>query len=96
MAADDRVFVIVVENQGGRDPDRMPLLNREADGRRLSPAFTTMQRATQFLSAAQELGYHVELDYIFPAAKQRLGEDFPGHEFHFDPSPEAFFTRSPS
>lgn len=95
MPFPDRVFVIVVEGASGRDPDRMPLLNRDADGRRLTPVFSTMQLATSFLSQAQELGFYVKLDYIFPAAGDRLGEDFPGHEFLLDPSPEAIFDAPP-
>ena len=87
----DRVFLIVVEQVADRDPDRMPLLNR-ADGEvRVSPVFSSMLLATAFLSQAQQLGYFVKLDYIFPADGRRLADDFPEYEFRLDPSPRAFF-----
>ncbi len=92
MALPARVFVIVVESGSGRDPERMPLLSRAGEGGApLAPAFSSMLLATTFLARAQELGHDVKLDYIFPADGRRLSEDFPGHEFRLDPSPEAFF-----
>ena len=70
----------------------MPLLGRSEGTKRTVPVFSTMQHATTFLSKAEALGYHVQLDYIFPADGARLGEDFPEDEFRLDPSPESFFT----
>lgn len=92
MAYPDRVFLVVVETEDGHDPDRMPLLKRERDGRPQAPVFSSMQRATAFLSEAQELGYQVKLDYIFPVEASRLPADFPDHEFQLDPSPRAYFA----
>ena len=83
--------MIVVESEGGHDPDRMPLLSRSKGAVRLTPAFSSMALATTFLAQAQELGYYVKLDYIFPADGRRLDADFPGHEFVLDVSPSAFF-----
>ena len=78
MPLPERVFVIVVESEGGRDPERMPLLSRTvAAGPRRAPAFSSMLLATAFLSQAQQLGYFVKLDYIFPADGRRIAEDFP-------------------
>jgi hypothetical protein len=92
MALPERVFVIVVELESGRDPEGMPVLSRPTErGARLAPAFSSMLLATTFLARAQQLGHYVRLDYIFPADGRRLSEDFPGHEFRLDPSPEAFF-----
>jgi hypothetical protein len=91
MAAGDRAFVIVVETDAGHDPDQMPLLTRQDGKVRIAPAFSSLQLATTFLARAQELGYFVKLDYIFPADRSRLGSDFPQHEFRLDPSPESFF-----
>ena len=95
MALPDRVFLIVVAREGERNPDQMPLLNRADGGRRLTPAFSSMLLATTFLDRAQALGYHVQLDYIFPADTDRLTRDFPDHEFRLDPSPDAFFVTPP-
>jgi hypothetical protein len=93
----ERVFVIVVESEGGRDPERMPLLSQTSPGSaRRTPAFSSMQLATTFLSQAQELGYYVKLDYIFPADRRRLAEDFPEYEVRLDPSPRAFFGGDPA
>jgi hypothetical protein len=87
----DRVFLIVVEQAGDRDPERMSLLNR-ADGEvRLTPVFSSMLLATAFLSQAQQLGHFVKLDYIFPADGHRLADDFPEFQIRLDPSPQAFF-----
>lgn len=91
MAIPDRVFVIVVESEKGRDPERMPLLSRPAGEVRITPAFSSMLLATAFLARARELGYDVKLDYIFPADGRRLTEDFPDYQARLDPSPEAFF-----
>jgi hypothetical protein len=92
LALPERVFVIVVESDAGRDPERMPLLARmDAAGTRRSPAFSSMLLATTFLSRAQQRGHFVKLDYIFPADGRRLSEDFVNHDFQLDPSPEAFF-----
>lgn len=95
MPLPDRVFVVVVEADGGHDPDKMPLLSQSRAERRLTPAFSSMALATTFLAQAQELGYFVKLDYIFPADGRRLGEDFPGHDFVLDVSPQAFFRDGP-
>jgi hypothetical protein len=93
----ERVFVIVVEPEAGRDPERMPLLSQtDAAGTRKAPAFSSMLLATTFLSQAQQLGYFVKLDYIFPADGRRLGEDFPEYQVQLDPSPQAFFRDDPA
>jgi hypothetical protein len=88
----ERVFVIVVESEGGRDPERMPLLTRTgAAGAPRTAAFSSMLLATTFLNQAQQLGHFVKLDYIFPADGRRLAQDFPEYEVRLDPSPQAFF-----
>jgi hypothetical protein len=93
----ERVFVIVVESEGVRDPERMPLLSQTSPGGpRRTPAFSSMLLATTFLSQAQEQGYYVKLDYIFPADGRRLAEDFPEYEVRLDPSPQAFFGGEPA
>ncbi len=97
MTLPDRIFVIVIESEAGRDPELMPLLSRsDASGKRLTPAFSSMLLATTFLARAQQLGHYVKLDYIFPADGRRVAEDFPGHTIQLDPSPEAFFGSEPS
>jgi hypothetical protein len=97
MALPDRVFVIVVVPQGGRQEDRMPLLSRpRRAGAAITPVFSSMRLATTFLDRAQALGHAVALDYIFPAAGGRLADDFPEYEAVIDVSPEAYFPNSPS
>lgn len=97
MSLPERVFVIVVDLEGDRDPEAMPVLSRAATGgARLAPVFSSMLLATTFLARAQELGHYVKLDYIFPADGRRLAQDFPGHEFRLDISPEAYFGESPA
>ena len=84
--------MIVVESEGGRDPEAMPLLSQtDTAGTRKAPAFSSMQLATTFLNQAQQLGYFVKLDYIFPADGGRLAADFPEYQVQLDPSPQAFF-----
>lgn len=74
----------------------MPLLSRaQESGSHTTPAFSSMLLATTFLSQAQELGYYVKLDYIFPADGRRLAEDFPEYRIQLDPSPRAFFGGDP-
>ncbi len=97
MPLPERVFVIVVESEGGRDPERMPLLSQaDAAGTRRAPAFSSMLLATTFLSQAQQLGHFVKLDYIFPADGGRLAADFPEYQVQLDPSPQAFFGDRPA
>ena len=91
------MFVIVVESEGGRDPERMPLLcQADAAGTRRAPVFSSMLLATTFLNQAQPLGHFVKLDYIFPADGTRLIRDFPEYQVQLDPSPQAFFGGSPA
>ena len=70
----------------------MPLLSRGEGDQPTVPVFSSMQHATTFLAKGEELGYHVRLDYIFPADGSRLAADFPGHQFRLDPNPESFFN----
>jgi len=88
----ERVFLIVVEQAGDRDPERMSLLNRVDGEVRLTPVFSSMLLATAFLNQAQQLGHFVKLDYIFPADGHRLADDFPEFKIQLDPSPQAFFA----
>jgi hypothetical protein len=97
VALPDRIFVIVIQAQEGRDPDRMRLLNRsETDGIRITPVFSSMRGATTFLSQGQELGYTVDLDYIFPVDGGQFADDFPEYRAELDPSPASFFVDAPS
>ena len=97
MTLPERVFVIVVEAEGGRDPERMPLLSQtDPAGSRRAPVFSSMLLATAFLSQAQQLGHFVKLDYIFPADGARLAQDFPEYQVQLDPSPQAFFSDRPA
>ena len=92
MTLPERVFLIVVEQAGDRDPERMSLLNRVDGEVRLTPVFSSMLLATAFLNQAQQLGHFVKLDYIFPADGHRLADDFPEFKIQLDPSPQAFFA----
>ena len=97
MPTPDRVFVIVVESEGDRDHDTMPLLRQTGPtGVLRTAAFSSLLLATTFLSQAQQLGHFVKLDYIFPADARRLAQDFPEFEIRLDPSPEAFFGAQPT
>ena len=89
--------MIVVESEGDRDPEKMPLLSQRGPaGARRTAAFSSMLLATTFLSQAQQLGHFVKLDYIFPADGRRLAADFPDYEVRLDPSPQAFFGGEPA
>jgi len=71
----------------------MRLLNRSApDGFRITPVFGSMLGATTFLSQGQELGYTVDLDYIFPVDGNRFADDFPEYRPALDPNPASFFS----
>src|SRR5437016_14255338 len=97
MPPPDRVFVIVVETEGERDPERMSLLSLPGTGgARRTPAFSSMLLATTFLNQAQQLGHFVKLDYIFPADGRRLADDFTGYEVRLDPRPQALFAHEPA
>ena len=92
MDLPERVFVIVLLPETGRDPDRVSLLHRAvADGRLMTPVFSTMLLATTFLDRAQKLGQSAPLDYIFPASGERFSQDLPEYSPVLDISPEAFF-----
>jgi len=97
MPLPERVFVIVVESEGSRDPEHMPLLSQtDPAGTRRAPVFSSMLLATTFLNQAQQLGHFVKLDYIFPADGGRLAEDFPEYQVELDPSPQTFFRDAPT
>jgi len=97
LALPERLFVIVVELEGDRDPEAMPLLSHPGPGGvRRTAAFSSMLLATTFLSQAQQLGHFVKLDYIFPADRRRLSVDFPEYEVRVDPSPQSFFAGEPA
>jgi hypothetical protein len=92
-----RLFVIVIVPEDGRDAERMPLLNRHtSNGIRIAPVFSSMLRATTFLSMGQEMGYTVKLDYIFPVDGSRFADDFPEYRAALDPNPASFFVDEPS
>lgn len=92
MTLPERVFVIVLLPESGRDPDRVTLLQRtRAGGERLTPVFRSMLLATTFLDRAQALGQKIPLDYIFPASGDRFAEDLPDYIPVLDISPENFF-----
>ncbi len=65
-----------------------------ADGSRLTPVFSTMQRAVGFLQQAQELGRKVAFDYVFRTAGPSFLPLFPEYAPVLDPSAEAFFQAS--
>src|SRR5256712_11020561 len=93
----EHLFVFVVETEGGRAPERMPLLSLPGTGgARRTAAFSSMLLATTFLNQAQQLGHFVKLDYIFPADRRRLAADFPEYEVRLDASPPAFFGGDPA
>jgi hypothetical protein len=88
----ERVFLIVLLPESGRDPDRMVLLCRTtATGEQVTPLFSTLLLATTFLDRAQAAGHVVPLDYIFPASGERFPQDFPEFVPMLDISPEGFF-----
>ncbi len=92
MSLPERIFVIVLLPETGRDPDRVTLLHRtRAGGDRLTPVFRSMLLATTFLDRAQALGQKVPLDYIFPVSGVRFAEDLPDYVPLLDISPENFF-----
>jgi len=92
VALPERVFVIVLLPESGRDPDRLSLLQRAgAGGPAITPVFSSMLLATTFLDRAQKLGPAIPLDYIFPASGSHFSEDLPGYVPVLDISPESFF-----
>lgn len=97
MALPNRIFVIVILAEEGRDPNRMRLLNRsDTDGIHITPVFSSMRGATTFLSQGQERGYTVNLDYIFPVDGGQFADDFPEYRAALDPSPASFFGDAPT
>ncbi len=65
-----------------------------ADGGRLTPVFSTMQRAVGFLQQAQDLGRKVAFDYVFRTAGPSFLPLFPEYTPVLDPVAEAFFQAS--
>lgn len=51
----------------------------------LTPVFSSIRTASDFLTRAQQLGHPVHFDYLFRADAARLESDFPENEVVLDP-----------
>jgi hypothetical protein len=88
----ERLFVIAVVPEGGRNEDRMELYAvPNGSSQPVTPVFSSILLATTFLDAGQQNGHYVNLDYIFPTAGTRFAQDFPDYQPVLDPSPESFW-----
>jgi hypothetical protein len=92
----ERVFVLARVPEGGPSEERMVLFSiGDRAGSRRTPVFTSMSRVAAFLEAAQALGFHPRLDYVFPTSAERLALDLNEYTPVLDPEAADFFAGVP-
>lgn len=85
------VFVLARVPEGGPTDTEMVLYGLDRPGGRVTPVFSSIRTAADFLTGAERSGHAVPFDYIFRMDGARLAADFPDVEAMLDPTAEAVF-----
>ena len=88
MDLPERVFVLarLPADGPGEGAMRLYTVAGPKEGR-LTPVFSSIVRAAQFLEGAQEAGVKLAFDYIFPTTPAQLSAEFGAYEPVLDPQP---------
>lgn len=96
----ERVFVLARLPAGGPGDGPMRLYTLAGpDQQPLTPVFSSIVRAAQFLEGAQAAGVTIGFDYVFPTAPAQLQSEFAGIQPVLDPAATDFLqamTREPA
>lgn len=92
MELPERVFVLARLPVGGAGdgPMRLYALSGEQE-EPLTPVFSSIVRAAQFLEGAQAAGVTLGFDYVFPASAAQLTTEFAAYRPVLDPAAADFF-----
>lgn len=85
------VFVLALVPEGGPDEARMAIYRLDQPDGAVTPVFSSIRTAAEFLSRAQQLGHPVHFDYLFRADATRLATDFPDYQPVLDPSADRLY-----
>jgi hypothetical protein len=93
LPAEVLLFVVVGDEVDPEAPMTLWTL-RDAQGSRLTPAFTSMEAASTFLADALRDRRAVPLDYIFRYESARFPAEYPALELALNPTAAEFFQRA--
>jgi hypothetical protein len=91
VAAPATVFILALVPEGGPTDTRMVLVTLAGPSGPITPVFSSIRTAADFLTRAQQLGHPVTFDYVFRLDHGRLAADFPDTKPLLDPTAEAVF-----
>jgi len=94
VGAPTTVFILALVPEGGPTDARMVLVTLAGPTGPITPVFSGIRSAADFLTRAQQLGHPVTFDYIFRLDHGRLAAEFPDMEPLLDPTAEAVFGDS--
>lgn len=90
----ERVFVLARLPAGGPGDGPMRLYTLAGpDEQPITPVFSSIVRAAQFLEGAQAAGVKIGFDYVFPATAAQLITEFAAIRPILDPAAEALYSR---
>lgn len=85
------VFILALVPPGGPDGAGMAIYGVDRPEGALTPVFSSIRTAAEFLTRAQQLGHPVHFDYLFRADTTRLASDFPEYRPVLDPSADHLY-----
>lgn len=91
MAAPTTVFILALVPEGGPTEARLVLVTLDRPTGAITPVFSSIRTAADFLTRAEQLGRPVTFDYLFRLDYRRLAVDFPDTRALLDPTVDAVF-----
>ena len=93
MDLPERIYVLARLPADGPGEGAMRLYTVAGPGERpLTPVFSSIVRAAQFLEGAQAAGVKIAFDYVFPTTAAQLAADFSAYEPVLDPQASEIYT----
>jgi hypothetical protein len=93
MDLPQRVYVLARLPADGPGEGAMRLYTLAGpDQRPLTPVFSSIVRAAQFLEGAQAAGVKIAFDYVFPTSAAQLAADFSAYQTVLDPDSGDLFA----
>ena len=96
MDLPERIFVLarLPADGPGEGAMRLYTVAGPKEGR-LTPVFSSIVRAAQFLEGAQEAGVKLAFDYVFPTTPAQLSAEFGAYEVVLDPDARELLPAAP-
>ena len=93
MDLPERVYVLARLPAEGPGEGAMRIYSLAGGGERpLTPVFSSIVRAAQFLEGAQAAGVKIAFDYVFPTTAAQLAADFGAYQAVLDPQVSEIYT----